>query len=220
MLLMKKDMAGAAHALAIARMIMEARLPINLRVIIPAVENLPSGSSLKPNDIIRTRSGMTVEVGNTDAEGRLILADALSYAVEQQPELILDFATLTGAARTALGPSIVALFANNQQLADNLMENMRREAEEVWQLPLHGAYAEFLESDVADISNIAKAENIGGGAILGALMLQKFVSPTIPWAHFDIMAYNNSSKPGKPKGGEADCIVGVFNYLTEKFKFH
>ena len=217
MLLMKKDMAGAAHALAIAHMVMEAQLPINLRVIIPAVENLPSGNSIKPNDIIRTRSGKTIEVGNTDAEGRLILADALTYAVEQKPELILDFATLTGAARTALGPSMAALFANDQRLADDLMEAMRREAEEVWQLPLYDAYADFLESDVADMLNVSKSANTGGGAILGALMLQKFVPSTCPWAHFDIAAYNNSTKPGKPKGGEADCVVGVFKYLAEKF---
>ncbi len=217
MMLMKKDMAGAAHALAIARLIMEAKLRINLRVIIPAVENLPSGDSLKPNDIIRSRSGITIEVGNTDAEGRLILADALSYASEWKPQLILDFATLTGAARVALGPSIAALFANGDNLADDLVSAMNREGEPVWRLPLHDAYEEYLESDMADMLNVAKSDNVGGGAILGALMLQKFVAPDIEWAHFDINAYNNCSKPGKPKGGEADCVVGVFKYLEQRF---
>ena len=214
MILMKKDMAGAAHALGLARMIMATKLPVNLRVIIPAVENLISGDSLKPGDIITTRKGLSIEVANTDAEGRLILADALTLAAEWQPKLILDFATLTGAARVALGPDIVALFTPNDQLATNIITAMTAEQEPVWRMPLYQTYLEFLKSENADFKNVATSNLPTGGAITAALMLQQFVPAEIQWAHFDINAYNEKSKPGRPEGGEAECLRGVFAYLS------
>ena len=212
---MKKDMAGAAHSLGLARMIMGLKLPVNLRVIIPAVENLISGDELKPGDVIKTRKGITLEIANTDAEGRLILADALTLASEWQPELILDFATLTGAAHVALGSDIVALFANDDQVAAEIIENMEREGEPVWQMPLYQPYLEALKSELADLRNIPVTKNIGGGAITAALILQQFVTPEVKWAHFDMYAYNDVNKPAKPKGGEAMCLRGVFSYLEK-----
>jgi leucyl aminopeptidase len=217
MVTMKKDMAGAAHVLGLARMVMTAKLPINLRVIIPAVENLISGDSLKPGDIITTRKGITVETKNTDAEGRLILADALAFASEWNPELIIDFATLTGAARVALGPDIAALFTPDDQLAQDITVAMEKEQEAVWRLPLYQPYLELLESELADLQNISTLAGPTAGAITAALMLQQFVSPEIPWAHFDMHAYNERSNLGRPEGGEAECIRGVFKYLEEKF---
>ena len=213
MLLMKKDMGGAAHALGLARMIMAAKLPINLRVIIPAVENLPSGNSLKPGDIITTRKGLTIEVANTDAEGRLILADALTLAAEWQPQLILDFATLTMAARVALGTDIVALFTPNDQLATKIMAAMNAAQEPVWRMPLYQPYLELLQSENADFKNVTATTPPTGGAITAALMLQQFVPAEMQWAHFDMNAYNDQAKPGKPIGGEAECLRGVFAYL-------
>ncbi|EKE00884.1 MAG: hypothetical protein ACD_21C00258G0001 [uncultured bacterium] len=217
MLLMKKDMAGAAHVLGLARMIMAAKLPINLRVIIPAVENLPSGDSLKPGDIISTRKGLSIEIANTDAEGRLILADALALASEWQPKLILDFATLTGAARVALGNDIVALFTPDDKLAKDIVAAMTKEKEPVWQMPLYQPYLEILKSNNADFKNASTSDGPTGGAITAALMLQQFVSPETQWAHFDMNAYNAKSKPGHPEGGEAECLKGVFRYLQKSF---
>lgn len=217
MLLMKKDMAGAAHALGLARMIMAAKLPINLRVIIPAVENLISGDSLKPGDIITTRKGLSLEITNTDAEGRLILADALTLACEWKPKLILDFASLTAAARIALGPDIVALFTKDHQLAQEIIAAMTKEQEPVWRLPLYQPYLEFLKSEIADFKNSATDESPSAGAIVAALMLEQFVSPEIQWAHFDMAAYNAKSKAGKPEGGEAMCLRGVFEFIENKF---
>lgn len=217
MLTMKKDMAGGAHVLGLACMIMKAKLPVNLRVIIPAVENLPSGGALKPGDIIKTRSGKTVEVANTDAEGRLILADALTFISEWQPKLILDFATLTGAARVALGPDINALFASHDELAENIASSLHREQETVWRLPLYQPYLESFKSEVADFKNVAMSVDAGAGAIIAALFLQQFVAKEIEWAHFDINAYNALAKPGRPAGGEACCLRGVFRYLAERF---
>jgi leucyl aminopeptidase len=221
MLLMKKDMAGAAHVLGLARMIMLEKLPINLRVIIPAVENLISGNSLKPGDIIKTRAGLSIEVANTDAEGRLILADALSYASEWQPKMILDFATLTGAARVALGPDITALFASNNQLAQDISAEMVEEHEPVWHMPLYRPYLKLLKSSIADFKNVSmlgdSGATVGGGAITAALFLQQFVSRDIPWVHFDMNAYNEKTSPGRPEGGEAVCLNGVFQYLKKKF---
>ena len=218
MALMKKDMAGAAHALALGKLIMAQELPVNLRIIVPAVENLPSGHSLKPGDIIRTRSKLTVEVRNTDAEGRLILADTLTLASEWKPKLILDFATLTGAARVALGMDISAVFSNDDQLAKDIIAATISAGEAAWQLPLYQPYLEFLKTDIADLSNIAINDGVGGGAIIAALVLQQFVSPSISWAHFDINGYNITGKPGKPKGGEANCLIGVFDYLEKRFR--
>lgn len=218
MALMKKDMAGAAHALALARLIMSANLPINLRVIIPAVENLVSGDALKPGDIIKTRKGLSIEVINTDAEGRLILSDALALASEWQPKLIIDFATLTYAARVALGPDIVALFANDDDVAKSIMKNMAEEQEQVWRMPLFQPYFEFLKSEIADLKNIATSEHAGAGAILAALVLQQFVGPNISWVHLDMNAYNAITKPGRPEGGEASCLIGIYRYLEQNFR--
>src|SRR3990172_6653521 len=173
--LMKKDMAGAAHALALARMIMDAKLPVNLRVIIPAVENLISGDSFKPGDVIYTHKGLSLEIMNTDAEGRLILADALALASKWQPQLILDFATLTGAARIALGPDITALFSNDDQLVQDIVSVMSEEQEPVWRMPLYQPYLESLKSEVADFKNVVTSESFGGGAITAALLLQQFI---------------------------------------------
>lgn len=217
MLHMKKDMAGAAHALGLARMLMMAKLPINLRVIIPAVENLISGDSLKPGDIIATHKGLSIEITNTDAEGRLILADALALASEWKPKLILDFATLTGAARIALGQDIVALFASDEKLAKDIMKAMVEEKEPVWQMPLYQPYLEILKSKLADFKNASTSDAPTGGAITAALFLQQFVTSGIEWAHFDMNAYNIESKPGKPEGGEAECLKGLFKYLEQRF---
>ncbi|MDR1012342.1 MAG: leucyl aminopeptidase family protein [Coxiellaceae bacterium] len=217
MFLMKKDMAGAAHALGLARLIMAAKLSINLRVIIPVVENLISGDVLKPGDIIKTRKGITMEVVNTDAEGRLILADALAYASEWQPELILDFATLTGASRVALGPDITALFTNNDNLAEDIINNMLNEQEPIWRLPIYEPYLEFLKSKIADFKNIATSNYVNGGAIIATLILQQFVDPKIRWAHFDMNAYNEIFRPGRPEGGEAMCLRGLFRYFEFLF---
>lgn len=216
-LLMKKDMAGAAHALALARMIMSANLPINLRVIIPAVENLISGEGYKPGDVIMTRKGLSIEITNTDAEGRLILADALALACEWNPELILDFATLTGAARVALGEDIAALFTPDDQMARDLSEAMTEEGEPVWRLPLYQPYLEFFKSHMADLKNASISDSPSGGAITAALILQQFITPEVKWAHFDINAYNLRTKPGMSEGGEADCLRGVFTYLKSVY---
>ena len=216
-LIMKKDMAGAAHVLALARMIMDAKLPVNLRVIIPAVENLISGDSFKPGDVIKTRKGLNLEIMNTDAEGRLILADALALASEGQPQLILDFATLTGAARIALGPDIGALFSNNDKLAKDIITCTSKEQEPVWQMPLYQPYLEFLKSEIADFKNVVTSDGFGAGATIAALVLQQFVDPKIEWAHFDINAYNATTTAGKPEGGEAFCLKGVFKYIEQRF---
>lgn len=214
MLEMKKDMGGAAHALGLAQIIMQLKLPINLRVLIPAVENLPSGSSYKVRDIIRMRSGVSVEVGNTDAEGRLILADALSLATEASPDLIIDFATLTGAARVALGMDMAALFSNQDALAQNLVAHMNREAEPVWQLPLYQPYKEYLHPQHADLINTTSSVGISGGAITAALFLEAFVKQ-VPWIHLDFNGSNIKAAPGRPKGGEAICLRGALAFLEQ-----
>jgi len=215
MQLQKKDMAGAAHVLALASMIMEAKLPINLRLLIPAVENMPSGSAYKPGDVLKTYKGITVEVGNTDAEGRLILADALALACEESPELLIDFASLTGASRVALGTDIVAMFTNNDVLAKEVMAVGIKEQDPVWQLPIFEPYREMLDSDIADINNSAKIPY--GGAITAAIFLQEFVTANTSWVHFDIMGFNLTSKPGRPKGGDAQGLRTLFVYLCQRF---
>ncbi|MDW3204508.1 MAG: leucyl aminopeptidase family protein [Alphaproteobacteria bacterium] len=215
MLMMKKDMGGAAQVLGLARMIMASKLPVNLRVLIPAVENSVSGDSFRPMDILSTRKGLTVEVGNTDAEGRLVLGDALTLACEEKPELLIDFATLTGAARVALGTDLPALFTNSDTLADDLTDGARATQDPVWRLPLHQPYASMLDSKIADTNNIST----GGyaGAITAALFLEKFVESGIEWAHFDLMSWNVSSKPGRPEGGEAQGIRAVFEAIRGRF---
>ncbi|RMG94920.1 MAG: leucyl aminopeptidase family protein [Deltaproteobacteria bacterium] len=200
MKLMKKDMGGAATVLAMAHMIMARELPVRLRVLVPAVENAISGSAYRPLDVIRTRAGLSVEVGNTDAEGRLILCDALAAAAEERPRLLLDVATLTGAARVALGTELPALFANRDPWAEAVLEAGRRLDDPLWRMPLWDAYDELLASDVADLSNVASGSY--GGAITAALFLRRFVPKRQDWMHIDTMAWNTSAKPGRPKGGE------------------
>lgn len=215
MILMKKDMGGAAHALGLARLIMAEKLPVRLRVLIPAVENLISGDAFKPSDVIKTRKGLTVEIGNTDAEGRLILCDALAEAATDNPGLLIDFATLTGAARVAVGTEISALFANNNELAQQLIKYGEQEQDPIWQLPLFTSYRKLLDSQVADINNAT--ESAYGGAITAALFLKEFVPDNISWAHFDINAWNASTRPGRPVGAEAMSMRAVFAYLQERF---
>lgn len=211
MKIMKKDMGGAAHVLGLATMIMAAKLPVRLRVLVPAVENAISGNAFRPMDVIRTRKGLTVEVGNTDAEGRLVLCDALAEADREDPDLIVDFATLTGAARIALGPDLPAFFSRHDDLADDLATCAARESDPVWRMPIHAAYRELLESPVADLNNAP--EGGYGGAITAALFLAEFVRATTPWVHVDLMAWNLRQKPGRPVGGDAMGMRAMFRLI-------
>ena len=215
MKLMKKDMGGAAHALALARMVMMAELPVQLRVLVPAVENSISGNAFRPLDVIGTRKGLTVEVGNTDAEGRLVLCDALAEACTEKPDLLIDFATLTGAARVALGTDLAAMFCNDDALATELLACSLDQDDPMWRLPLYQPYAKSLASKVADTNNVADSGY--GGAIVAALFLEKFVTPKIPWLHFDVFAWNLGSRPGRPSGGEAFALRAVFELLRRRF---
>lgn len=215
MLLMKKDMGGGAHALGLARMIMEAKLPICLRVLIPMVENSVSGNAFRPGDVIKSRKGLTIEVGNTDAEGRLVLADALTEAVSENPEIIIDLSTLTGAARVAVGTDIAAVFSNNDELVNGVIKQSEKDLDPIWRLPLFGAYRELINSQIADLNN--NSSEPYAGAITAALFLKEFVPDNIPWLHFDIMAWNTRTRPGKPQGGEAMALRALFNYLTNRF---
>jgi leucyl aminopeptidase len=213
MRIMKKDMGGAAHAIALAQLVIENRIPIRLHLLVPAVENSVSGAAYRPGDVIKSRKGLFVEVDNTDAEGRLILADSLTRAGESDPELIVDFATLTGAARTALGPDLPATFANRDDLAASLESAAREVDDPLWRLPLWDAYDENLKSDVADIANAAN--NAMAGAIYAALFLRRFVPTEIPWAHLDTWAWRDPGKPGRPKGGDALGLRAVFGALEQ-----
>jgi leucyl aminopeptidase len=213
--LMKKDMGGAAHVLGLADWIMSENIPINLQVLIPAVENSVDGNSYRPGDVITMRNGLTVEIENTDAEGRLVLADALCKACEDNPDLIIDFATLTGAARIAVGTDIAALFSNNDDLAANLHKAGNECSDLVWRLPLASQYNSLFDSDIADMANSGRSSY--AGAIVAALFLQKYITKDIPWVHFDVMAWNVSSKPGKPAGGEALGFLAVAKYLKDRF---
>jgi leucyl aminopeptidase len=201
MLLMKKDMGGGAHVLGLASMVMAAKLPVRLRMLVPAVENSVSGNAMRPMDVLRTRKGLTVEVGNTDAEGRLVLCDALAEADREKPDLLIDIATLTGAARVALGPDLPALFCNDDKLADRFLTHAKDEDDPLWRMPLHAPYRRMLDSKVADINNFSDGPH--AGAITAALYLAEFVDPKTPWAHLDVMAWNVSAKPGRPVGGDA-----------------
>jgi leucyl aminopeptidase len=212
MRLMKKDMGGAAHAIALARLVMQRELPIRLQMLVPAVENAISGSAYRPGDVVRTRKGLTVEVGNTDAEGRIVLCDALAYAAEGRPRTIVDFATLTGAARVALGPELPALFANDEKLAQRLLEASARVSDPMWRLPLWRNYRRLFDSDVADINNSGRAGF--AGAIVGALFLDRFVPEDVAWAHLDVYAWNDASRPGRPQGGEAQGLRAVLAALS------
>ena len=215
MLLMKKDMGGGAHALGLARMIMMAGLPVRLRVLVPAVDNAVSGNAMRPLDVIQTRKGLSVEIGNTDAEGRLVLADALAEADSDKPDLLIDFATLTGAARVALGPDLPALFSNRDDLAAALLIAGTECADPLWRLPLWKPYRKGLESKVADLCNVAGHAH--AGAILAGLFLENFVSPETPWLHLDIMAWNGSRRPGRPEGGEAMGLRAVYALIERRY---
>lgn len=215
MLLMKKDMGGAANVLALASAIMVMNLPIRLRVIIPCVENAISGAAFRPGDVLTSRSGRTVEIGNTDAEGRLILADALTLAEEDEPDLIIDMATLTGAARVALGTDIPGLFSNDDTFAANLQATALAEADPLWHMPLWRPYRRTLDSKIADINHISSGGY--GGAITAALFLSTFVSTETKWAHIDLMAYNLAAKPGKPVGGETQGMRALYAYLKNLY---
>ena len=215
MRLMKKDMGGAAHALGLARLVMGSKLPVRLHLLIPAVENAVSGSAYRPGDILTSRNGLTVEVDNTDAEGRLVLADALTKASEEKPELMLDFATLTGAARVALGPDLPALFSNDEPLADDLEAAAKSVTDPVWRMPLWDAYDEMLKSEVADLSNAADSPL--AGAVTAALFLRRFIPDGTPWAHLDTFAWQPAAKPGRPKGGEAMGLRAVFAMLEGRY---
>jgi leucyl aminopeptidase len=211
MRLMKKDLGGAAHALALARLVMQRKLPYSLHLLIPAVENAVSGNAYRPGDIVPTRKGLKVEIGNTDAEGRVILCDALAYAVEQKPRTIVDFATLTGAARVALGPELPVLFCNDEELAARLEASADAVDDPIWRLPLWRNYRRLFDSDVADFSNSGR----GGfaGSIVAALFLDYFVPRDIAWAHFDTYAWNDVNRPGRPIGGEAQGLRAVLAAL-------
>ncbi|PEQ12668.1 aminopeptidase [Novosphingobium sp. PC22D] len=215
MLLMKKDMGGSAHAIALARLIMANALPVRLHLLVPAVENAVSGNAFRPGDVLRSRAGISVEIGNTDAEGRLILADALARAGESEPELILDFATLTGAARVAVGPDLPALFAREDATAEALLAAGTANDDPCWRLPLHGGYRDYLKSDIADINN--SHTNGFAGASVAALFLDKFVPKDTDWAHFDTFAWRPAAKPGRPKGGDALGLRASWHMLKQRF---
>ena len=215
MRIMKKDMGGAAHAIALAQLIIEARLPVRLHLLVPAVENAVSGSALRPGDVVKSRKGLFVEIDNTDAEGRLILADALAKAAEGKPELIVDFATLTGAARVALGPDLPATFVNRDDLAAALQKSAQSVDDPLWRMPLWDPYDENLKSDIADLSNMAN--NAMAGCIYAALFLRRFVPEEIAWAHLDTWAWRDPAKPGRPKGGEALGLRAVFAMLEGRY---
>jgi leucyl aminopeptidase len=215
MALMKKDMGGAAHALGLAQLIMAQNLPVRLRVLIPAVENAVDGNSYRPSDVIQTRKGISVEVGDTDAEGRIVLADALAAACEDKPDLIIDFATLTGAARVALGPDLPATFSNDEKTAAALLDSSKAIEDPLWRLPLWQPYKDMLNSKIADTNNITS--NSFAGAITAALFLEKFVDKGIPWVHIDTFAWNSGTRPGRPEGGEALGLRACYDLIRKRF---
>jgi leucyl aminopeptidase len=216
MLLMKKDMGGAASVLAAAHMIMSRGLNIRLRVLIPAVENSVAGDSFRPMDVYRSRKGLTVEIGNTDAEGRLILADALALADEEAPDLLIDMGTLTGAARVALGPDLPPFYTHDEALAGELHDCATAENDPLWRMPLWPPYDSMLDSRVADLNNVASGTF--AGSITCALFLNRFVSNAKAWAHLDVYAWNPSSKPGRPEGGECQGARAVYALLCRRYR--
>ncbi|WP_135079761.1 leucyl aminopeptidase family protein [Terasakiella sp. SH-1] len=215
MKLMKKDMGGAAHVLGLAKAIMIAKLPIRLRVLIPAVENAVSDKAMRPLDVVDSRSGKTIEIGHTDAEGRVVLADALTLASEESPEFIIDFATLTGAARVALGTELPALFSNNDNLASDLLKASQSEGDHMWRLPLWKPYRKSIDGKTGDISNESSMPY--AGAITAGLFLEEFIGETKAWAHLDVMGWNTASKPGRPEGGEAMGLRAAFAMIKNRF---
>ena len=215
MLLMKKDMGGAAAALALAQLVMGAKLKVALRVLVPAVENSISDESFRPGDIYKSRKGITVEIGNTDAEGRLVLADALALADEESPDLMIDFATLTGAARVALGPELPPAYTDDDKLAADLARFAASENDPLWRMPLWRPYAAMLDSKIADMNNVSSGAF--AGSITAALFLQRFVERAKSWLHLDIFAWNPSAKPGRPEGGEAMTVRALYALLKERY---
>ena len=215
MLRMKKDMGGGANMLGLAQMIMAAKLPVRLRLLIGAVENSVAGNAYRPADVITTRKGITVEVGNTDAEGRLVLCDALAEADREKPALIVDCATLTGAARTAVGTEIAAMFCNDDVTARDLLRCGTTEHDPLWRLPLYAPYRRLLDSKVAEINNVS--DGPAAGAITAALFLAEFVSPATPWVHLDIMGWNTGPRPGRPVGGEAMGMRALYALIEGRF---
>jgi len=215
MLLMKKDMGGDANVLALAQMVMDAKLKLRLRVLIPAVENAVAGNAFRPLDVFKSRKGVTVEIGNTDAEGRLILADALALADEEKPELLVDLGTLTGAARVALGPDLPPFYTNDETLAADVARLARQEHDPLWRMPLWPAYDTWLDSKVADITNAPS----GGfaGSVICALFLQRFVEAAKSWLHVDIFGWTPSAKPGRPEGGECQAARAIYKLLSERY---
>ena len=215
MKLMKKDMGGAATVLALAGMIMALDLPVRLRLLIPAVENAIAGNAYRPMDVIRTRSGTTVEIGNTDAEGRVILCDALAEAAREEPDVLLDVATLTGAARVALGPELPALFCNDDGLAQDILSHGEAADDPLWRMPLWKGYRKTIDGEAGDITNLP--EGPFGGAIAAALFLEQFVGGAARWAHIDNMGWNMTARPGRPKGGEALALRALFAAIEERY---
>ena len=219
MRLMKKDMGGAANAIGLAYLIMAQNLPVRLRLLVPAAENAIAGNAFRPGDVLHTHKGLTVEIDNTDAEGRLLLCDALSIAATEKPQVIFDYATLTGSARSAVGAEIAAMFCNDDQLAQDLATSGNVADDPVWRMPLHDGYNQMLESKVADLVNAAASPY--AGAITAALFLQKFIADddgdTPSWVHFDIMAFNTRNRPGRPEGGEAMGLRAVYDYLEYRY---
>ena len=212
---MKKDMGGAAHAIALAGLLLDARLPIRLTLLIPAVENAVSGNAFRPGEVILTRAGLSVEIDNTDAEGRLVLCDALAYASELEPDLILDFATLTGAARVALGADLPALFCNRDDVADGLLAAGTRTQDPLWRMPLWRPYLTMLDSYMADLANSGSSRH--AGAISAALFLERFVPESTPWCHLDVYSWNDADRPGRPRGGEAQGLRAYLEFLRVRF---
>ena len=212
---MKKDMGGAAHALALARLLMQNTVPVRLTLLIAAVENAIAGNAFRPGDVITTRQGLSVEIDNTDAEGRLVLADALALAGELKPDLIMDFATLTGAARIALGPDLPVLFCNQDAVARDYLAAGQSEHDPLWQLPLWQPYLGYLKSNVADLANAGPSKM--AGCMTAALFLQRFVPAGTAWTHLDVYSWNDSERPGKPAGGEAQGLRAAFRFLQQKY---
>lgn len=215
MALMKKDMGGAAHVLALARLIMQAKLPVRLLVLVPAVENSVSGNAYRPGDVIATRKGLSIEIGNTDAEGRIVLSDALTYACEHEPDLVIDYATLTGAARTAMGTDLPPIFSNDIAIANEITASGEIEEDPLWVLPLYQPYKELLSSQIADLNNMSKTPF--GGCITAALFLEHFVDADTDWVHIDTYGWNQTARPGRPVGGEALGLRAVFHYLKKRY---
>jgi leucyl aminopeptidase len=215
MRLMKKDMGGAAHVLALAELVMASGLPVRLHCLVAAAENAISSDAFRPGDVLKSRKGLTVEIGNTDAEGRLVLGDALAKAGEAKPELIVDFATLTGAARVALGPDLPPLFANDDALADAMLAAGTDRDDPLWRMPLWDGYADLLETDIADLGNAGSSPF--AGSITAALFLKRFIPDGVAWAHLDTFAWRPSAKPGRPKGGAALGLRATWAMLQARY---